>query len=251
MSTLPPISSYPLVTPAVTKPRQLAPTVGRVPKGVTITGEAQRNMQHLAIGRVLINLQGEQIVDDSGWSPELDLVETGSIVPIGRINVFVGMVGTSSPALQYSDSVSEAGSMEQSEGEESVGTLEIETGNNTQGSGSEEQTRVPHERFSDDTESILELFEDRYGYEDDEFDSEPVPMRRVPVYTVPATNTNQERTLAVVSNPGGTAPSLAIREPLVPQQGSPVIQERRQVGIDGELASISSESEATARYMNT
>ena len=129
MSTLPPISSYPLVTPAVTKPRQLAPTVGRVPKGVTITGEAQRNMQHLAIGRVLINLQGEQIVDDLGWSPELDLVETGSIVPIGRINVFVGMVGTSSPAPQYSDFVSEAGSMEQSDGEESVGTLEVETGN--------------------------------------------------------------------------------------------------------------------------
>ena len=94
--------------------------------------------------------------------------------------------------------------------------MEIETGNITQGSESEEQTRVPHERFSDDTESILELFEDRYGYEDDEFDSEPVPMRRVPVYTVPAKNTNQERTLAVVSNPGGAAPSLAIREPLVP-----------------------------------
>ena len=129
MATLPPISSYLMVTPAVTKPRQLAPTVGPVPRGVTITGEAQRNMQHLAIGRVLINLQGEQIVDDSGWSPELDLVETGSIVPIGRINVFVGMVGTASPALQYSDSVSEAGSMERSDGEESVGTLEVETGN--------------------------------------------------------------------------------------------------------------------------
>ena len=52
MSTLPPISSYPLVTPAVTKPRQLAPTMGRVSKGVTITGEAQRGMQHLAIGHV-------------------------------------------------------------------------------------------------------------------------------------------------------------------------------------------------------
>ena len=79
MVTLPPISSYPLVTPVVTKPRQLAPTVGLVSKGVTITGEAQRNMQHLAIGRVLINLQGEQIMDDSGWSPELDLVETGGL----------------------------------------------------------------------------------------------------------------------------------------------------------------------------
>ena len=127
----------------------------------------------------------------------------------------------------------------------------METGNTSQGSGSEEQTRVPRERYSDDTESILELFEDRYGYEDDEFESEPVPMRRVPVYTVPATNTNQERTLAVVSNPGGAAPSLAIREPLVPQQGSPVLQERRQVGVDGEFASITSESDGTARYRNT
>ena len=70
-------------------------------------------------------------MDDSGWSPELDSVETGSIVPIGRINVFVGMIGTSSPALQFSDSVSETGSMEQSDGEESVGTLEMETGNTT------------------------------------------------------------------------------------------------------------------------
>ena len=112
MSTLPPISSYAMVTPAMTKPRQLAPTVGRVSKGVTIMGEAQRGMQHLANCQVLINLQGEQIVDDSGWSPELDSLETGSIVPIGRINVFVGMVGTSSPALPYSDSVSEAGTME-------------------------------------------------------------------------------------------------------------------------------------------
>ena len=90
MSTLPPTSSYPMVTPAVTKPRQLAPTVGRVSKSVTIMGEAQCGMQHLAISRVMINLQGGQIVDDSGWSPELDSVETGSIVLIGRINIFVG-----------------------------------------------------------------------------------------------------------------------------------------------------------------
>ena len=52
MSTLPSISSYPMVTPAVTKPRQLAPTVGRVSKGVTITGEAQRGTKNLIIGKV-------------------------------------------------------------------------------------------------------------------------------------------------------------------------------------------------------
>ena len=145
--------------------------------------------------------------------------------------------------------------MVQSDGEESVGTVEIETGNITQGSGSEEQTRVSRGRISDDTESILELLEDHYGYdiEDDEFKSEPVPVRRVPVYTMPTTNTNQERALAVVTNPGGSAPSLAIREPLIQQQGNqqPVIQERRQVGADGELASISTESEATTAYRTT
>ena len=86
-------------------------------------------------------------MDDSGWSPELDSVETGSIVPIGRINVFVGMVGTSSPARQYSDSVSKAGTMAQSDGEESVGTMEMEAGNTTQGSGFEEQTWVSYRRF--------------------------------------------------------------------------------------------------------
>ena len=74
-STLPPISSYLMVTPAVTKPRQLAPTVGLVSKGVTITGEAQRCMQYLAIGRVMINLQEEQIVHDLGETRKQDSLE--------------------------------------------------------------------------------------------------------------------------------------------------------------------------------
>ena len=101
----------------------------------------------------------------------------------------------------------------------------------------------------------MELFEDRYGYgiEEDEFESELVPVRRVPVYTIPATNTNPERTLAVVTNLGRGAPSFAIREPLRQQQGNQqqVIQEQRQAGAEGELASISTESEATAAYRNT
>ena len=52
MSTLPSTTSYPMVTPAVTKPRQLAPTVGLVSKGVIITGEAQRGMKNLIISKV-------------------------------------------------------------------------------------------------------------------------------------------------------------------------------------------------------
>ena len=68
--------------------------MGPVSKGVCITGEARRGMQNLVIGQVTINLQGESIVDDFSWGPESDDLETGSIIPIGRVNVFVGMVRT-------------------------------------------------------------------------------------------------------------------------------------------------------------
>ena len=46
-------------------------------------------MHNLVIGQVTINLQGESIVDDFGWGPESDDLETGSVIPIGRVNVFV------------------------------------------------------------------------------------------------------------------------------------------------------------------
>ena len=78
MSTLPPISSYPMVTPAVTKPRQLAPTVGRVSKSVIITGEAQRETKNLIISKVTVS----QYKDDrAGYSVEKNALEepvTGS-----------------------------------------------------------------------------------------------------------------------------------------------------------------------------
>ena len=64
MSTLPSISSYPMVTPAVTKPRQLAPTVGQVSKSVIITGEALRGKKKIALGEIISNRQGNHIVDE-------------------------------------------------------------------------------------------------------------------------------------------------------------------------------------------
>ena len=92
----------------------------------------------------------------------------------------------------------------------------------------------------------MELFEDRYGYEveEEEYESEPGPVRRATVYAAPAINTEPVPTtaLAVVTQPGQAAPGLAIREP--------VIQEQQQVGVDGERASVSAESENTAAHRN-
>ena len=66
-------------------------------------------MLNLVIGQVTSNLQGESIVDDFGWGPESDHLETGSVIPIGRVNVFVSTVHTSNSAYEEDfDSVSGA-----------------------------------------------------------------------------------------------------------------------------------------------
>ena len=77
-----------MVTYAVTTPRHLAPTVGPAAKSVIIKGAALQGMKNLVVGRIIINMEGEPIVDDSGWGPGLDLLESGEVIPIGKINMF-------------------------------------------------------------------------------------------------------------------------------------------------------------------
>ena len=62
---------------AVTTPRQLAPTVGPMMKGVEIVGAARRAMEKLSIGRVYTDDHGETEIDDSGWTPEMQEVDEG------------------------------------------------------------------------------------------------------------------------------------------------------------------------------
>ena len=121
---LPQSSSYPMVTSAVITPRQLAPTVGPATKAVLIKGEALRGMENLAIGEVRMDQHGNRIVDDSGWKEEADLLDTGRVIPFGRINVFVGMIHATQQIDDkvMCDSVSGAATIIQSDGEESVGT---------------------------------------------------------------------------------------------------------------------------------
>ena len=96
---------FPVEELAVTTPRQLAPTVGPVMKGVEIVGAARRGMEKLAIGRVFTNRHGETEIDDYGWSPEMDEVEEGYQLIFGKINVFVGMVGTTDDRANEWESV--------------------------------------------------------------------------------------------------------------------------------------------------
>ena len=117
--------SFPEEVLAMTTPRQFAPTVGPVMKGVEIMGETRRGMEKLAIGQVYTNQDGEKEIDDYGWSPEMDQVEEGYQFIFGKINVFIGMVGISGNRVNEFDSVSEATVMIEFEGEESVGTSEV------------------------------------------------------------------------------------------------------------------------------
>ena len=124
---LPINSSYTKVASTVlSTPRQLAPSVGIASKGVTIMGEAKRGAENFVFGQITVNAQGESIVDDFGWGPESDQLESGDVIPIGKFNVFVGMIATRSASDGDFESVSGAATIVQSDGEESVGTAEVE-----------------------------------------------------------------------------------------------------------------------------
>ena len=241
-----PNSSYPLVTSTVTIPRQLAPTMGPASKGVCITGEARRGRQNLVIGQVTINLQGESIVDDFGWGPESDDLETGSVIPIGRINVFVGMVRTTNSTYEEDfDSMSGAATIVHSDGEELVGTTEVAARPTIEREQLEKPawTPVGWVEIDEDIESILPLFEDCHGYGsegDDGYESSLGPVRRVAVYTAPATNIDSA---AVTAAANAAATALA--------RQSPVIQDPTRTRVDGEVTSATSESNEAARHLNS
>ena len=95
----------------------------------------------------------------------------------------------------------------------------------------------------DDIESILPMFEDRYGYgseEDEEYESSPGPVRRVAVYTAPATNLDSA---AVTAAANAAAAALARQQP--------VIQDLPRARVDGEVTSATSESNEAARHLNS
>ena len=175
---------------AVTTPRQLAPTVGPMMKGVEIVGAARRAMEKLAIGRVYTDEHGETEIDDSGWTSEMQEVDEGYQFVFGGINVFVGMVSTSGIRSNSAESVSDPTVVIESHGEESIGTSKVDIIAEPE----EEQNRAEKPRmlqdpssnidYDADSESILPLFEDRLGYgiEEEDYTESPVRARVVGFY---------------------------------------------------------------------
>jgi hypothetical protein len=81
----------------VTKPRQLVPTVGPAHGGVEFLTGAPSGIEGYAIGQMTKSHRGKLYIGDSGWGPEADSIEYGYRVPLGKIHIFIGVIGESSP----------------------------------------------------------------------------------------------------------------------------------------------------------
>ena len=64
-------------TSAVTKPRQLAPTVGLSHYGFRFLEGRFEGLEGYAIGRMTKSRRGKLYIDDAGWGPEAGSVEYG------------------------------------------------------------------------------------------------------------------------------------------------------------------------------
>ena len=131
-------------------------------------------MKRIAIGEIIIDLSGERIDLDAGSNQ----IEVSNFIPFGQINVFVGMVNTSGLGMEESDHdpLSGVATMARSDGEESVGTSEIDLPNTLL---KDDPAWDPRRAIEKNEESVVELLEDRYGYEVEETDSCGGDYRRI------------------------------------------------------------------------
>ena len=195
-------------------------------------------MRRIAIGEIIIDL-------NSGS----DQMEVSDFIPFGQTNAFVGMVNTSGSGTEESkyESLSGAAAIAQSDEEESVGTSEIDPSKTLL---EDDSAWVLRRVTGENEESLVELYKDRYGYEieEEEHKQFPGPIRRVGVYTTPAIN--HEPASIPVAVVAATDALAQIQQNQPNQQNQLVIRDPPQPRVDGEIASVSLESEATARNMN-
>ena len=83
----------------MTKPRQLAPTVGLSHDGFRFLEGRFEGLEGYAVGRMTKSRRGKLYIDDAGWGPEAGSVEYGYRVPFGSIHVFIGKIGE--PGLSW------------------------------------------------------------------------------------------------------------------------------------------------------
>ena len=77
----------------MTKPRQLAPTVGLSHDGFEFLKGNFEGLKGYAVGQMTKSRRGKLYIDDAGWGPEAGSIEYGYRVPFGGIHVFIGKIG--------------------------------------------------------------------------------------------------------------------------------------------------------------
>ena len=81
----------------MTKPRQLAPTVGLSHDGFEFLEGSFEGLKGYAVGRMTKSRRGKLYIDDAGWGPEAGSIEYGYRVPFGGMHVFMGKIGEQGP----------------------------------------------------------------------------------------------------------------------------------------------------------
>ena len=81
----------------MTKPRQLAPTVGLSHDGFRFLEGRFEGLEGYAVGWMTKSRRGKLYIDDAGWVPEAGSIEYGYRVPFGSIHVFIGKIGEPGP----------------------------------------------------------------------------------------------------------------------------------------------------------
>ena len=84
-------------TSVVTKPRQLAPTVGLSHDAFKFLEGNFEGLKGYVVGWMTKSHRGKLYIDDAGWGPEAGSIEYGYRVPFGGIHVFIGKIGEPGP----------------------------------------------------------------------------------------------------------------------------------------------------------
>ena len=81
----------------MTKPRQLASTVGLSHDGFRFLEGRFEGLEGYAVGRMTKSRCGKLYINDAGWGPEVGSIEDGYRVPFVSIHVFIGKIGETGP----------------------------------------------------------------------------------------------------------------------------------------------------------
>ena len=91
----------------MTKPRQLAPTVGLSHDGFRFLEGRFKGLEGYAVGRMTKSRRGKLYINDAGWGPEAGSIEYGYRVPFSGIHVFIGKIDEPGPEPDISTNLVE------------------------------------------------------------------------------------------------------------------------------------------------